>query len=93
MPVANKMVQAKPPGRVCFNLYSEEETRVILPKAIASFLMESEKMRKDSFVYTVGSYMRCVWERRRPEEEVIHIISARKATADETSVYEDQFRR
>ena|ERR1035437_9298037 len=32
-------------------------------------------------------------DRSRPDEEIIHIISARKATAYEKSVYEDQFRR
>jgi uncharacterized DUF497 family protein len=31
--------------------------------------------------------------RSGPEEEIIHIISARKATAYEKSVYKDQFRR
>ena len=32
-------------------------------------------------------------DRSGPEEEIIHIISARKATAYEKSVYQDQFRR
>ena len=31
-------------------------------------------------------------DRSRPDEEVVHIISARKATAYEKSAYEDQFR-
>ena len=31
--------------------------------------------------------------RSGPEEEIIHIISARKATAYEESAYQDQFRR
>ena len=32
-------------------------------------------------------------DRSGPEDEVIHIISARKATAYEKSAYKDQFRR
>jgi hypothetical protein len=32
-------------------------------------------------------------DRSSPEEEIIHIISARKATAYEESAYKDQFRR
>jgi uncharacterized DUF497 family protein len=32
-------------------------------------------------------------DRSSPEEEIIHIISARKATAYEKSAYKDQFRR
>ena len=32
-------------------------------------------------------------DRSAPEEEIIHIISARKATAYEKSAYKDQFRR
>ena len=32
-------------------------------------------------------------DRSRPDEEIIHIISARKATAYEKSAYGDQFRR
>jgi hypothetical protein len=32
-------------------------------------------------------------DRGRPDQEIIHIISARKATDYEKSAYEDQFRR
>jgi len=32
-------------------------------------------------------------DRSGPQEEIIHIISARKATAYEESAYQDQFRR
>ena len=32
-------------------------------------------------------------DRSGPDEEIIHIISARKATAYEKSAYKDQFRR